>query len=74
MLWATKPMPAPQQEKPLQREACAPQPESSPLTTTREEPEQKRRPSTAKNKKISKKEDIKSCEAYGISLVQGDGH
>ena len=41
---------APQQGKPLQREAHAPQPGSAPLTTIRESPRSNEGPATAKNK------------------------
>ena len=46
--------PAPQQEQPPRWKAWASQPDSSPLSATREKPVQQRRPSTAKNKKYMK--------------------
>ena len=45
-----------------------------PPLTTRERPEQQRRPSTAKNKKINKKKQLSHVRLTGTSMVQDDGH
>ena len=64
---------APQQEKPLLREAWALQLESNP-GSPREEPTQQRRPSTAKNKLINFKMEenkINTVESSSFFFLEG---